>query len=131
MMANENLYAREYFEYLQHRGRLRRIIRRIYLWDIQSYCSGKTIDFGCGVGELLSMLPKGSIGFEVNEVAVNYCKSQGLNVNLYEPEKDNYEFTMIEKASYDCFTMNHVLEHLENPDEVIAKIFERCHALGI
>ena len=130
MMASENLYAQEYFEYLHQRGWLRRIIRNIYLRDIQSYCFGKTIDFGCGVGELLAMLPEGSTGFEVNEVAVNYCKAQGLDVRLYEPEQDSYEFKMIEKGVYSCFTMNHVLEHLENSNTIIEKIFERCEALG-
>jgi 2-polyprenyl-3-methyl-5-hydroxy-6-metoxy-1,4-benzoquinol methylase len=131
MMAGENLYAQEYFEYLHHRGTLRKFIRKFYLRDIRSYCSGRTIDFGCGVGELLAMLPAGSTGFEVNEAAVNYCRSQGLDVQLYEPEKDNYEFRMIENGKSDCFTMNHVLEHLENPSYVIEKIFDRCHALGI
>ena len=31
----------------------------------------------------------------------------------------------------DTFTMNHVLEHLENSSNVINKIFESCNRLGI
>ena len=91
----------------------------------------KTIDFGCGIGELLKILPKGSIGFEVNKVVVEYCKKNDLNVNLYVPEEDNYDFKMIGAGKYETFTMNHVLEHLESSADVIKSIFESCNRLGI
>ena len=71
----EPLYSREYFEYLRNRGSLRKSIRKFYLRDIRKYCIGKSIDFGCGTGELLAMLPAGSAGFEINRVAVEFCKS--------------------------------------------------------
>lgn len=127
----ENLYAQQYFEYLRNRGLIRRFIRKLYLHDIRSFCMGKTIDFGCGIGELLAILPKGSVGFEINEVAVNFCKSNGLNVSQYMPGEDNYKFTMINEGEYSTFTMNHVLEHIENSNEVITEIFESCNRLGI
>jgi 2-polyprenyl-3-methyl-5-hydroxy-6-metoxy-1,4-benzoquinol methylase len=38
---------------------------------------------------------------------------------------------MIEPGQYQTFTMNHVLEHLEQSSNVINKIFESCHLLGI
>jgi len=127
----EELYAQEYFDYLQKRILFRKLIRRFYLKNIKSYCIGATIDFGCGVGELLAMLPKGSAGFEVNKVAVGYCISKGLDVQLYIPEDDNYTFNSIGKGRYSTFTMNHVLEHLENANLVIEKIFASCYRLGI
>lgn len=127
----DNLYSKEYFEYLHKRNSIRKFLRKFYLRDIRGYCIGKTIDFGCGTGELLAMLPKGSIGFEVNKVATEYCRSIGLNVMLYDPEKDNYKFEMLEKGIFETFTMNHVLEHIENTSEVIQKIFNRCFDLGI
>jgi 2-polyprenyl-3-methyl-5-hydroxy-6-metoxy-1,4-benzoquinol methylase len=127
----ENLYADEYFEYLRNRNLLRRLVRKFYLNDIRSFCVGKTIDFGCGIGELLTILPGGSIGFEINQVAVKFCKSKGLNVEEYNPDEDNYRFTMIDPGEYSTFTMNHVLEHIENSHEVIMKIFTSCNRLGI
>ena len=129
--AIENTYAQEYFEYLKNRGFFRKTVRKIYLRDIQKYCIGKTIDFGCGTGQLLSMLPMGSVGYEVNKVAVNYCLSKGLHVEYYDPEIDNYEFKMIPENKYVSFTMNHVLEHTENTHEIIKKIFLSCYRLGI
>lgn len=125
------LYAEEYFDYLHKRTFLQRVARKAYLRDIKSYCTGATIDFGCGVGELLKILPKGSIGFEINRVAVNYCLTQGLNVMLYEPETDDYKLTPVQVNTFQSFTMNHVLEHTENTKHVIEKIFESCARLGI
>ncbi len=129
--AAEEIYSEGYFNYLHDRSPIRKKIRTIYLNDIRKYCIGKTIDFGCGVGELLKILPEGSAGFEVNKVVVDFCKKNGLNVNLYVPEADNYNFRIIEAGNYETFTMNHVLEHLENSSEAINKIFESCHRLGI
>ena len=127
----EEIYSQDYFEYLNNRSAIRRKVRTIYLNDIKKYCIGKTIDFGCGVGELLKILPAGSIGFEVNKVVVDFCEKNGLNVDLYVPETDNYDFKMIEAGKYETFTMNHVLEHLENSYLAITKIFQSCARLGI
>lgn len=126
-----DLYTHEYFDYLQKRGTLRRLVRKAYLHDIRKYCIGKTIDFGCGIGELLRILPASSIGLEINPEAVSYCKSNGLLVDLYLPELDDYGFSKIETGIYRSFTMNHVLEHIENSAEVIQKIFKSCIRLGI
>lgn len=127
----EEIYSKDYFDYLHNRSSFRKKVRTFYLNDIKKYCVGKTIDFGCGVGELLKILPEGSVGFEVNKVVVDFCKKNGLTVNLYVPEEDNYEFRMIEPGKFESFTMNHVLEHLEQSSEVISRIFESCARLGI
>ncbi len=127
----EQIYSLEYFNYLKNCSKFRRFLRSYYLRDIRKYCIGKTIDFGCGVGELLKILPEGSIDFEVNNVAVGYCKSNDLKVELYYPEMDKYEFKMIKSGDYNTFTMNHVLEHLDNTPELINKLFESCNKIGI
>jgi 2-polyprenyl-3-methyl-5-hydroxy-6-metoxy-1,4-benzoquinol methylase len=129
--STEEIYSEDYFNYLHNRSSLRKKVRTVYLNDISKYCIGKTIDFGCGVGELLKNLPPGSVGFEVNKVVVEYCKKNGLNVKLYIPEEDDYNFKMIQQGQYETFTMNHVLEHLESSSDVIKKIFETCDRLGI
>lgn len=128
---NKSLYDKEYFEYLSKRNQFRKIVRKFYLRDIAGYCKGKTIDFGCGVGELLSMLPAGSAGYEINPVSVEYCISNGLDVKIYNPGTDDYQFLMIEKNKFTSFTMNHVLEHLDDSFKVVEKIFSACHRLGI
>jgi SAM-dependent methyltransferase len=132
-MENETttLYDKEYFEYLLNRSAFRKFIRGFYLRDIKRCCKGKTIDFGCGVGELLKKLPNGSIGLEINKVAVEYCRSVGLDVKLYSPEKDNYNLEMIPEKIFSTFTMNHVLEHLNEVNNTIKTLFESCYRLKV
>jgi hypothetical protein len=96
--STEDLYKQDYFEYLHKRNSFRKFIRKFYLRDIKSYCIKRTIDFGCGVGELLSILPKDSMGFEINPVAVNYCNANGLTVEHYYPSEDDYTFTRLKKG---------------------------------
>jgi hypothetical protein len=129
--AIENIYGEEYFHYLKNRGLIRKLVRKIYLNDIRKYCIGKTIDFGCGVGELLKILPEGSVGFEVNRIAIEYCRSAGLQVEYYDPVADDYQLSMIQPGMFFTFTMNHVLEHLDDSQQIIKKIFSSCHRLGI
>jgi SAM-dependent methyltransferase len=127
----QTVYAEQYFNYLVKRGFIQKLIRKIYLWDIRRCCIGRTIDFGCGVGELLQSLPAGSIGFEINWVAVDYCKSKGLRVFLFDPENDGYALKELSENEFGSFTMNHVLEHTENTASVINQLFESCHRLNI
>jgi SAM-dependent methyltransferase len=124
-------YGQEYFDYLISRGFIRTLVRKLYLKDIRKYCIGRTIDFGCGTGSLLAMLPQGSIGYEINDVAVNYCRLKRLEVEHYDPETDDYELKMVSENKYSSFTMNHVLEHLNDSQAVIRKIFRSCYRLGI
>ncbi len=125
------LYAGDYFDYLHDRGVVRKFIRRLYLRDIRQYCLGPTLDFGCGVGELLRILPPGSIGLEVNPVAVAYCRAQGLEVSLYDPEQDGYRLQQVPEQVYSTFTMNHVLEHIDSAGEAAHILFSSCRRLGI
>jgi len=133
MMAQSitELYGEEYFDYLQQRSPVRRLVRKLYLHDIKSLCSGPTIDFGCGVGELLRILPPDSVGFEVNPLAVEYCRKIGLDVSVYDPGNDQYQFTNIPENIFTTFTMNHVLEHIPDSSTAIKSIFESCARLGI
>ncbi len=131
MTDASSLYKQEYFEYLHNRSKFRKFVRQFYLRDISRNCDGKTIDMGCGIGELLRQLPEGSIGFEINPVAVDFCNETGLKVFNYDPVKDDYRFDMIEPGIYSSFTMNHVLEHLEDSDKQIKKILASCYRLGI
>jgi SAM-dependent methyltransferase len=116
---------------LRSRGFFRTLIRTLYLRDIKKYCIGETIDFGCGTGSLLAILPVGSIGYEINDIAVKYCRSRGLDVEYYVPEFDNYQLDAVPENKYTSFTMNHVLEHLENSHLVLNKLFKTCRRLGI
>ena len=57
------IYGKDYKEYqLKNKGWLRRLARSIFLKNTLRYVNGKSIDFGCGAGELLSLLPQNEAG---------------------------------------------------------------------
>ena len=45
---------------------LRKVVKGFYLRSVLSLLNGPTIDYGCGAGQLLALLPAGSLGLEVN-----------------------------------------------------------------
>jgi SAM-dependent methyltransferase len=129
MGEDTDKYGQEYLNYQTNRSFLRKLIRQIYLNNICKYNIGKAIDFGSGAGELLKKLPSGSLGLEINEESVKYCRNINLNVDLYNPETDNYHLKDLQAGVYKTFIISHVLEHLDNPNEVINNLFQACSRL--
>lgn len=124
-------FDENYTNYQLNRSQLRKFVRKVYLRHAASLCKGKTIDFGCGVGEHLSYLEPGSIGLEVNEATVNYCKSINLPVSLYNPHEDLYTLTQIPPERFKTILISHVLEHLANPEEILKKLLNSASRLKI
>ncbi len=124
-------YDEKYTRYQADRGAFRRCIRRLYLRRTLRRIQGRTIDFGCGIGELLSLLPPGSVGYEVNEATVCYCRESGLNVRLYRPDEDHYELKDCREGQFETFVMMHVLEHLPEAPEILRTLARSCARLGI
>lgn len=131
MINGNTTYDKDYTEYQHNRSWLRKRIRRIYLRHVLLYVKGKTIDLGCGVGELLTMLPSGSVGFEINEATVRYCRGMGLPVTLYDPFSDGYRFSGVSAGAFTTVVMAHVLEHLDDSAIVLRTILQSCFRLGI
>ncbi len=124
-------YDAEYTRYQSERGMVRRLVRHVYLRNTLRWVKGKTLDFGCGIGELLALLPHGSVGYEVNAASVRFCRERGLDVRLYRPEEDRYEFRDCRPGEFATFIMAHVLEHLEGAQDVLRRIAKACARLGI
>lgn len=124
-------HYRKYFFYQKNRGVLKTAIRKIYLRRIARMCLGKTIDLGCGTGTLLKLLPQGSIGFEVNSFAVDYCRMNGLKVYLLPEVWTISSLSPFLPGGYKTLVMNHVLEHLQNPSEVFALLVNELPRYGI
>lgn len=113
------------------RNPLRCLIKGFYLRDLVREVHGPTIDFGCGAGQLLAKLPKGSLGLEVNASLVRELKSQGLNAQLYNPVQDQLCFTELISGQYQTFVMSHVLEHFEDAADGLHKILRACGRLDV
>lgn len=113
------------------RNPLRRMVRSFYLSAIVRHAVGRGIDFGCGSGDLLRLLPAGSVGLEVNPAAVAYCREHGLDVRLYSPETDQYRLQDLPEHAYGTFFISHVLEHLADPATAMRALFAACRRLGV
>ncbi len=128
---SETPFNESYLQYQTNRSWIRKIIRNIYLWQVQRLVIGDTIDFGCGIGEQLSLFSKSSIGLEINKSTVAYCQSKGLNVSLYDPETDNYTLNGFPENKYQTLVISHVLEHLNDSDLILKKLMESCSRIGV
>lgn len=88
--------------------------------------SGKLLDIGCGAGDFLSFMDKNNFdvsGVENNNIALEICDKKKLNVyNSLEKITDR---------TYDIISLWHVLEHLPQPEEVIAKIHSLLSGKGV
>jgi SAM-dependent methyltransferase len=120
-----------YTRYQADRSAFRKKVRTIFLRRLLARARGRTIDFGCGVGELLALLPAGSVGYEVNEATVRHCRERGLDVRPYRPDKDRYELDDCPPGEFGTFIVAHVIEHLDRPQDVLRAIARSCSRLGI
>ena len=126
------LYGDSYTQYQLDRSWLRKFVRRLYLGSALSKLQGPTVDFGCGVGELLRRLPKGSIGLEINPVSVAHCRQQGLDALVYDGESDDWSLGVLEPMSgFESLIASHVFEHLEQPMQKLSSLLRACRRLNI
>lgn len=123
-------YGSDYTDYQRGRGRLRSLIRGAYLRSAAALVSGPTLDLGCGVGDLLKILPPGSRGLEYNKASVKYCGEIGLPVDWYDGFADDWRFSSME-CRFESMVISHVLEHLHAPGEMLGKVLRSVRSLGI
>jgi 2-polyprenyl-3-methyl-5-hydroxy-6-metoxy-1,4-benzoquinol methylase len=82
---------------------------------------GRLLDVGCGSGLFLQRMR--NLGWDVEGIdpdssAVENARRKGLKVALGRLEKSRYS-----PESFDVITMSHVIEHVEDPHQLL----EECH----
>jgi trans-aconitate methyltransferase len=125
-------YGEDYARYQLDRSWLRKFVRRIYLQSATAQLAGPTVDLGCGVGELLSRLPEGSIGLDINPISVEHCHHRGLDAQVYDGEADDWSLRILEgRRDLRSLVVSHVLEHLDAPMGKLSRLLAACAGLGI
>jgi 2-polyprenyl-3-methyl-5-hydroxy-6-metoxy-1,4-benzoquinol methylase len=86
----------------------------IYLKDeLPAEKNSTILDIGCGFGQMLLRLRDQGYtnltGIDIGHESVNFCKSQGLNVDLIHSIED---YSQQNQSRYSLILMSHVLEHI-------------------
>ena len=124
-------FDEDYTRYQLDRSWLRRLVRTIYLRRARSLVEGVCLDFGCGVGELLARLPAESRGVEYNAASVELCQSKGLAVDWYDGVADDWQLSVLPQAwRFRSLVISHVLEHLDEPLDVLSRLLVAASARG-
>lgn len=133
MTTTPESYDQRYTDYQTDRGWLRKWIRGFYLRSAAALLRGPTIDFGCGVGEFLKMLPSGSTGLEINEATVQYCVTRGLDVVHYNADDDQWAMSVLadRDGRYRSLVIAHVLEHLTDPVGSLNALLHGAGRMGV
>lgn len=152
-MPQGDEYGQEYTDHQAGRSRLRKVVRRPWLRAAAGFVEGPTIDLGCGVGELLERLPAGSKGLEINKASVEHCRAKGLDVTYYDGWADDWQLSAVRDGvdgdearpdpldsgdrheigdgRFDTLIMSHVLEHLDEPVDVLHRLLTTAGPLGL
>ena len=81
---------------------------------------GRFIDVGCGAGYTVALarqLGWDSMGLEVDPSAVRTAQEDGLHI-----EEGTYEKLALYEGQFNCIMCSHVLEHVHNPLDLLAKL---------
>ena len=109
---------KKYFEYLNKRSRLGWLYRRFWLYPkLSKLLFGKTLDVGCGIGDMLSFRSN-TVGVDINPITVDWCRSKGLDV--YEMVEDILPF---DTSTFESVMLDNVIEHLYDPTALISEIY--------
>ena len=78
----------------------------------------RVLDVGCWDGTILAGLPSNwnRVGVELNPAAAEIARSHGIRVL-----GESFETARLEPSSFDLVLMMDVLEHVEDPQEVLSK----------
>ena len=104
----------QYFEYLRRRSRLGLLYRRAWLYPrLSRHLRGVVLDIGCGIGDMLRHR-RATIGVDVNPLTVGWCRQNGLDAHVMEPDRLPFE-----SQAFDGAVLDNVLEHLSNPEPLL------------
>jgi SAM-dependent methyltransferase len=121
----------QYFAHLNSISLLGRAYKRYCSSQILYYQAKKFGDkfaeIGSGTGNgVLGAYPNHVVGFDINPLAVSYCKNKNLDVRLI----DDNNLYPVEDGEFDACVLDNVLEHIEDPNFVLQECTRITHKNG-
>lgn len=108
---------KQYYGYLLTKSRRAQWYHRFLVFPrIREKISGSIIDVGCGIGFFLDYA-KSAIGVDINFYNLKHCRGRKHRVCLVGD--GHYPFR---EKTFDSALMDNVLEHLQEPQEVLSEI---------
>lgn len=105
---------KEYFEHIQSITWRGRLYKKFFLYpSLRRLVRGRMMDIGCGDGEFISKINQ-SIGVDINPFCIQYIKTMGMEGYHYDSYPLNFE-----EESFDTLFCVNVIEHIEDPSDLI------------
>lgn len=132
-MAHEEEFGHAYAQrqIVRQRNPFRRLIKAFYVSRVLRHVHGPSIDLGCGAGQILEHLPKGSVGIEVNPHLVEELTRRGFKVIPAAEGETGFNLQALSRNKFGTLVLSHVLEHFGNADQVLRCLLHDCANLGI
>ncbi len=122
--------------YFNPKNKGKKIFSNIFFSPFKPYLRGtkiipkqKLLDIGCGSGQFLYEMKQFGMevyGNEPGEFDQKTAKKEGLNIVKKELIKAKFP-----SQSFDVITINHVLEHVNNPSQTIREIYKILKKGGV
>lgn len=82
----------------------------------------RILDIGCGTGNFLASLPTNifKVGVDIDKTSIDIAKQKHKNIEFICSSFED----LVYEDNIDLITMNHVLEHLSNPKEVLERLYD-------
>ena len=117
-----------YFAHLNQISLLGKVYKRYFSSRVIYYLAksfgNKIAEIGSGTGNgILGAYPETVTGFEINSLAVDYCKNNNLNVHLIYEDKPY----PVQDREFDVCVLDNVLEHLSEPMSLLNECARITH----
>jgi SAM-dependent methyltransferase len=83
---------------------------------------GRILEYGCGLGQNIASLDS-AVGFDISPASLALCRQRGLATVAREAE--------IPRGGFDYVLCRHVLEHVDQPLEVLRRLLEYLRDDGL
>jgi methionine biosynthesis protein MetW len=122
---------KNYNQYWRYRGFIAPSLNRAKIISKHITKNKAILDIGCGDGTMIEYLtnnnhPKKMIGLDISDYAVKYVRKKGYDARAIDMQSKDFE-NFLKSFSFDYIIITEVLEHLQEPENVIEVIKKHNH----